>query len=59
MSNSAPAGRLFDGSKDMSSDTKGTGATRELVITRIIDAPRERVFEAWTKRLPEWWGRTV
>ncbi|MGH2625640.1 MAG: SRPBCC domain-containing protein [Anaerolineales bacterium] len=29
---------------------------RELVISRIIDAPRERVFEAWTKELPQWWG---
>jgi uncharacterized protein YndB with AHSA1/START domain len=29
---------------------------RELVISRIIDAPRERVFEAWTKQLPQWWG---
>lgn len=29
---------------------------RELVLTRIIDVPRERVFKAWTSRLPEWWG---
>jgi uncharacterized protein YndB with AHSA1/START domain len=29
---------------------------RELVISRIIDAPRELVFNVWTKRLPEWWG---
>lgn len=28
----------------------------ELSITRIIDAPREHVFAAWTTRLPEWWG---
>jgi uncharacterized protein YndB with AHSA1/START domain len=28
----------------------------ELVLTRIIDAPRERVFSAWTLHLPEWWG---
>lgn len=31
-------------------------AERELVLTRVIDAPRERVFQAWTTRLPEWWG---
>jgi uncharacterized protein YndB with AHSA1/START domain len=31
-------------------------ADRELVLTRIIDAPRERVFATWTQRLPEWWG---
>ncbi len=31
---------------------------RELVITRVFDAPRELVFEAWTdpRRLIEWWG---
>ena len=29
---------------------------RELVITRIIDAPRERVFRVWTQELPRWWG---
>lgn len=29
---------------------------RELVLTRIIDAPRARVFEAWTHRLTDWWG---
>ncbi len=33
-------------------DTTGFAATmtsdRELVIARIIDAPRERVFKAWT-----------
>ena len=28
----------------------------ELVLTRIIEAPRERVFAAWTCHLPEWWG---
>ena len=31
---------------------------RELVLTRIIDAPRERVFRAWTdpKLLVQWWA---
>jgi uncharacterized protein YndB with AHSA1/START domain len=33
-----------------------SGADRELVITRIIDAPRQRVFKAWTQRFSEWWG---
>src|SRR3954468_13690911 len=28
----------------------------ELVISRIINAPRERVFKAWTQQLPQWWG---
>jgi uncharacterized protein YndB with AHSA1/START domain len=31
-------------------------AERELTISRIIDAPPERVYQAWTTRLPEWWG---
>lgn len=28
----------------------------ELTLTRVIDAPREALFAAWTQRLPEWWG---
>ncbi len=33
-----------------------TGSDRELVLTRIIDAPRERVFKAWTdpELLKQW-----
>lgn len=33
-------------------------AERELVITRVFDAPRALVFEAWTdpKHLAQWWG---
>jgi len=32
---------------------------REIVMTRIVDAPRKRVFEAWTDpaHLPSWFGR--
>ena len=26
----------------------GRTADREIVLTRVFDAPRERVFEAWT-----------
>jgi uncharacterized protein YndB with AHSA1/START domain len=31
---------------------------REIVITRLFDAPRKVVFEAWTdpERLAQWWG---
>jgi uncharacterized protein YndB with AHSA1/START domain len=36
--------------------TKSPVSDRELIITRIIDAPRARVFEAWTKQLSAWWG---
>jgi uncharacterized protein YndB with AHSA1/START domain len=30
----------------------------ELTLTRIIDAPRDVVFEVWTRpeHLTEWWG---
>lgn len=32
--------------------------TRDVVITRIFDAPRELVWKAWTEpeRIREWWG---
>ncbi|MEP6703321.1 MAG: SRPBCC domain-containing protein [Acidobacteriota bacterium] len=35
-----------------------TARARELVITRIFDAPRETVFEAWTnaEHLIQWFG---
>ncbi len=31
---------------------------REIIITRLVDAPRERVFDAWTDRehIAQWWG---
>ena len=31
---------------------------REIVISRLIDAPRELVFDAWTdpERVVQWWG---
>lgn len=33
-------------------------ADREIISTRVIDAPRERVFQAWTdpEQLALWWG---
>jgi uncharacterized protein YndB with AHSA1/START domain len=33
-------------------------AERELVVTRIIDAPRSLVFKAWTEpeHVARWWG---
>jgi uncharacterized protein YndB with AHSA1/START domain len=33
-------------------------AERELVITRLVDAPRDMVFGAWTdpKQAMQWWG---
>ena len=31
---------------------------QQLTITRVLDAPRELVFQAWTdpKRVAQWWG---
>lgn len=47
----------------MSTTREGTPAhsaiaDREIVISRIIDAPRERLFEAFTevRHLSRWWG---
>jgi uncharacterized protein YndB with AHSA1/START domain len=43
----------------MVNDANATGtASRELVITRIFDAPRELVWKAWTEpeRFMRWWG---
>jgi uncharacterized protein YndB with AHSA1/START domain len=38
-------------------DTEAT-ADREIVISRIVDARRERVWQAWTdqKHVAQWWG---
>ena len=33
-----------------------TGAPFELSITRLIDAPRDAVWQAWTGHLAEWWA---
>jgi len=47
-------------SRDMAarSDTPAETGKRELVITRVFDAPRALVFKAWTEpeRLVLWWG---
>jgi uncharacterized protein YndB with AHSA1/START domain len=39
------------------SATVATPSEREIVITRVFDAPRTVVFEAWTtaERLAQWW----
>ncbi len=47
----------------MTSNNAGASATaaatrEEIVISRVFDAPRDRVFEAWTKpeHLSRWWA---
>lgn len=41
-----------------SNASTSVSADRELTFTRVFDAPRELVFEAWTnpKHLVHWWG---
>src|SRR5436190_14206965 len=42
----------------MSDSTPVTGADQEILITRIFDAPREKVFRAWTDpdEVAAWYG---
>lgn len=35
---------------------RSASTNRELSITRLINAPPELCFKAWTEHLPEWWG---
>ena len=42
--------------------TKNTvNETERMVVTRVFDAPRALVWEAWTnpKYVMQWWGRRV
>ncbi len=47
--------RLAD---EVDSISKSASAEREIVISRIFDAPRELVWNAWTdpKHVVKWWG---
>ena len=42
----------------MTQQSKAPAGEREIVLTRVFDAPRELVFKAWTEpeRLARWWG---
>lgn len=48
--------RIMDKVGSLESET----ADREIIITRVFEARREVVFDAWTdaKRIGEWWGPT-
>ena len=41
-----------------SQNEKNNTADRELIITRVLNAPRELVWEVWTKpeHIKNWWG---
>ena len=40
------------------SDSAVAGSDREIVISRVFDAPRELVWQAWTdpQHIMQWWG---
>lgn len=42
----------------MSPDERSPGPDSEIRITRVLDAPRTRVWKAWTEaeHIAEWWG---
>jgi uncharacterized protein YndB with AHSA1/START domain len=42
----------------MATGNTTTNEAQELVLTRVVDAPRELVFKAWTdpQRVAQWWG---
>ena len=42
----------------MAKQRENETSDRELVITRLLNAPRELVFEVWTdpKHVAQWWG---
>ncbi len=43
---------------DLGSDSYTAPVEREVIVTRVFDAPRSRVFEAWNRpeHLSRWWG---
>lgn len=47
--------------KEASGNPGTHDAERELVMTRLLDAPRDLVFKAWTdpERVAQWWGPHV
>jgi uncharacterized protein YndB with AHSA1/START domain len=56
LKSSSGEGGTARGRKDPTELTLPTD--REIVLMRVLDAPRERVFRAYTdpKAIPEWWG---
>src|SRR4051794_12623895 len=49
------------GGSMVAKNTEATATSdREIVATRVFDAPRELVFKAWTdpEHLAQWWGPT-
>jgi len=42
----------------VAANTDATSTSKELVISRVLDAPRQLVFKAWTEpeQVARWWG---
>src|SRR6266699_6085351 len=53
-----PGGRLMPTKTGTQKQVKGKAKANELVIERVFDAPRERVWKAWTEpeQAKRWWG---
>ncbi len=49
---------MTNGQKDLTTATVTTPSDREIHIERIFEAPRDRVFAAYTdpELIPQWWG---
>jgi len=45
--------------KNSAAMATATLSDREILFTRVFDAPRELVWKAWTERehVERWWGR--
>jgi uncharacterized protein YndB with AHSA1/START domain len=46
------------GASNARAEAAADPGARELVITRLVDAPRDMVFDAWTDpaQVTQWWG---
>src|SRR5262245_20518597 len=44
--------------RTMAESNPGSTADREMVISRVVDAPRDVVWQAWTQpqHIGAWWG---
>jgi uncharacterized protein YndB with AHSA1/START domain len=49
---------VADGKTGKPRDKVATAADREITITRVFDAPREMIWDAWTdpEQIVQWWG---
>lgn len=50
--------RLAEHLKTLESSREVVGSDREMILTRVLDAPRELVWKVWTEpeHVAQWWG---